>query len=1333
MQRRGVVLLLVIIFLTLFAALAISFVFYADAAAIHAELASQSASAADADVDPELLLGYFLNQLLYDARDDELGVYSALRGHSLMRTQWGADYSFNPDRTIDVQNTTVAFAGTGRLHMTYPDSAPPALALQDDFQLVNYTYFPADNFLRDPERLGYRAGLAAPRGAYTGSAHPSYTYADLNSLFLAAVQADGTLLVPSFHRPWLFGLLDASNPNWTSAEGKYKILRPRPAEHPATNGKPGFPYPEDATGDVKNLAIGSGGNDSLWLDLNFPVLTSRDGRKFKPLFAPLILDLDGKVNLNVHGNIRGDGGTHVSNQGWGPWEVSLRRVLAADAEEWKNLLRGSAQAPALGRYGPDGQPSPGPPSIATFGPTPPLYAQVDFDGCQAGGAPSGLLTLPTGTNAFPTFPAGYDNASAAECTNHPAIYRVLGAPGRDNAGYDRRFSLANLEAILRHRDMSSLGLASDPFTLCPKNLTDGRTRMLVTTDSADLNRPGLVPWMRSLTPYALTSRSQQYPRVPEKLLGGGAMAFPSVPSSPAPFDDFTQRGRAGDAPLTRVDLNRALPAYPSADPMTGKITDFVGFMAAQQARQALARDILLRLVKAVGAYDLTAYGVSAAWAVHVPPGPPEIDTLRWLAQLAVNVVDHIDSDDIVTPFPWAQLAGSSAFAALYSDQWVYGTELPRVLLNEAYAEYVNIPAEAGPDKRATRYVVHVWLELYNPLQSDPALSSNGDAPLDGSYQIVLTRANRDLLSPSDSANVLGDPDRTGAKQRYDFGQVYTASSDFTPAVLPTCDKAGGGFYVVGPADPVDGASPWDPGAAFGSMRKASMSYIEKVAPGQVIPPPNPTVLLRRLACPSLPYQPDPALDPLTLPYNPWVTIDFVPSLPLARAITNDGAGFPNTPTPLAKRTAMGRVQPYDGNPVTLMPQAPDPALTGQPQHTFYAHNQDAVFDPRPAFDWLIHPDRPLISPMELIHVGCCKPHQLTALFKNQTYSGYQTFNHAPYWVLSDPASPLYRAFELLATGCRAGGAAGADCTPGKININTIFDPEVFLALCDPQSSNGFSDADVQQIYTWMLASRTPGGTPGPTDRPFRSLGSACFTSSGNLYADAGGIDDTILRGNPSHPLYDAAQRPIRLFEIVKQPLAGSAIQDHPVQRYELMTKIHNQLTTRSNLFAVWLTVGFFEVNDDTTRPVQLGAELNRDTGRHIRHRMFAVVDRSQLIALFGGSGQAPITSTTAVPAAGPATIVPSSMQSPAPVLGNYTWSIRPGMLLRVTGPDATGQVNTEDIVVSAATTSTFTATFFRAYPSGFTSIAAYGNPGPRLGSMNPAREPTVVPYFSVIR
>src|SRR5439155_16536534 len=141
-------------------------------------------------------------------------------------------------------------------------------------------------------------------------------------------------------------------------------------------------------GDVKNL-LGSPGyfdalsgrlvnNDSVWLDLGAPVRTAANGRRYKPLFAPLIVDLDNRINVNVHGNVRGAGGTHASNQGWGPWEVNPGRVLTG-GNEWANLLLGARQAPRLGRYGGDGQPGAAGTQTAA-GPLPHAYAQVDFDG-----------------------------------------------------------------------------------------------------------------------------------------------------------------------------------------------------------------------------------------------------------------------------------------------------------------------------------------------------------------------------------------------------------------------------------------------------------------------------------------------------------------------------------------------------------------------------------------------------------------------------------------------------------------------------------------------------------------------------------------------------------------------------------------------------------------------------------------------------------------------------------------------------------------------------------------------------------------------------------------
>ncbi|MGH2651373.1 MAG: hypothetical protein ACRDHK_09205, partial [Actinomycetota bacterium] len=188
-------------------------------------------------------------------------------------------YGFN-DQVLNTQ----PFNGTGRLHFTHGlDSG--AISGADDHRLINYQAFDGEP-LRDPERYGTRANARQARPFFTGGFSAPYTYPDLNSMFLAAARSEGTVITPSFHRDWLFGPLDAANPNWTSPNGKYLTLRPRPAEM-----GPGFPL-SGRHGDVKNLVDAPGGNDSIWIDLGHPVQKAPDGRKFKPLFAFYVEDLD---------------------------------------------------------------------------------------------------------------------------------------------------------------------------------------------------------------------------------------------------------------------------------------------------------------------------------------------------------------------------------------------------------------------------------------------------------------------------------------------------------------------------------------------------------------------------------------------------------------------------------------------------------------------------------------------------------------------------------------------------------------------------------------------------------------------------------------------------------------------------------------------------------------------------------------------------------------------------------------------------------------------------------------------------------------------------------
>ena len=53
--------------------------------------------------------------------------------------------------------------------------------------------------------------------------------------------------------------------------------------------------------DVDNM--GRGRPDSVWVDLGMPVRYTSEGKAYKPLFAILCLDMDGRLNLNAHGNL----------------------------------------------------------------------------------------------------------------------------------------------------------------------------------------------------------------------------------------------------------------------------------------------------------------------------------------------------------------------------------------------------------------------------------------------------------------------------------------------------------------------------------------------------------------------------------------------------------------------------------------------------------------------------------------------------------------------------------------------------------------------------------------------------------------------------------------------------------------------------------------------------------------------------------------------------------------------------------------------------------------------------------------------------------------------
>ncbi len=497
---------------------------------------------------------------------------------------------------------------------------------------------------------------------------------------------------------------------------------------------------------------------------------------------------------------------------------------------------------------------------------------------------------------------------------------------------------------------------------------------------------------------------------------------------------------------------------------------------------------------------------------------------------------------------------------------------------------------------------------------------------------------------------------------------------------------------------------------------------------------NVTVVLQRLACPFL---------PANATTNPYITVDYFDGnaagnqfgmslqYNVAGAIKNRTTGPPAGLLGSWKGTGQasyGRLQPYtalaslwspQGAPTSPPPPAPPVVWTNDPavlttgnnaqssdandqgfNHTFYKHNvgtTPAFITANNPFDWLVHLDRPLISPVELFCVSAWKPHELTQQFCIGTLTG-TTLNvmkhqHLAQWNGSTPTTTinytagattppppntpaftaatntavggtpsatnandvrLYRALSLLDVRERSLGMPFGGRVAGRVNINTIWDSGMtnpnaladgastsptFSAVCAADSNNTlmFTKANVNSVWQYILSTRTkilPNSTSvvalpawtatAYTDQPFLPP-SASYTTA--TPAPTGGVAAAAAEtqlGTTANRNQGIQQTLLGLLgQIVPgsgpppQSLAALAFTNaHPYMRNQFLNKIHNNFTTRSNTFAVYCTIGYFQVTNPgpysaTNRPI-LGQELGINDGTNIRHKFYAIVDRTNL-------------------------------------------------------------------------------------------------------------------------
>lgn len=1316
------------------------------------------------------------------------------------------------------------------------------------------------------------------------------------------------------------------NTDWISPEGRAKVLRPRPVDQLTDSdfldpafaplaGRPlpglanyatpalrlnlyrlitdriatgkiiGYPPPnavdpatgrQTFTGDVQNLTGGVGvqENDSILVDLGLPA-QKYNNRLIKPLVSILVVDQDGLIDLNAHGNAANTG-AHGSVQGFGPWEVNPLRLYDNETvPATKTALLTEMSTLVRSRYGSTGNPTARNGRFSLpFSPAASRLSQASLVNWNAAGAsavgPTPAFQLPTFTpvagypaNPFATNPLYggpgffdddvFDAGEPADkARNHPGLYRPsdwptlaagmsLANPFAFPVGDLRRFRHRYAAPLDEYRQTSvhtpgmfvrdgvigtypsATAAEQASYRLDPAHAR----RLLLTLRGGTPDLPGLAPAYDRVDStqtlqlpagsvhafHAAAAFPQAYPAAPQPT--GGA-PFPSDFAPPATGNTKVD-GRNVRAALGPVDLNRPLADFRN-DPTQPLSPANVGNqLQARVDRQNLARDIYARLVVATGANALVD-PVTGNVQANAPPAGDDFRALRYLAQLAVNIVDAVDNDDANTLFVWNPPAGgpgssgplapvdasatptgvdalTAAGLAEVQDRVVFGVEKPRLVINEAYAEVANDPTDTFPapmmvptkDAR-----VRVWVELLNPTATPSPTGLNpagpqgaGDAVLHypvgpgvpvafSPYQLVVTRADNSGQNVpnnlADPANVTGDVTVPGG-------------AAVTPDILLTFDNTGGttvvppnngnyapvagrvpGVLVVGPT--VTGGRPTEY-APTGFP--TALTYVTSDTPGPGVStvmaytlnsgtpnkPPSATnlevgtsaagrngdlrrhvVLLRRLANPYLP--PSAA--------NPYLSADTMDHVPAHDAVirgetdmmdrmprsARPGAGYDD----FAIRFAAGKIEPYAGfaqrDATTgfvpaaaqigttfsaVVQQAPNPVLATEPQHTLGRHNGRTPTAPAgptftanpPAllggetlaapFDWLVHPDRPMVNALELLHVQAVKPHLVTQYTLQppaggpvrrgageapwlgvqgvgDPQPGLPAFDDAPATGTGRPranvtaANPrskngLFRALDLIrAKPWGAGGGVGGR-VQGRVNLNTIQDVRVLMALLDPPDTagtngNAFDTAAVQLLWEALINPATPTAgvpyrtvaratadeagfdpnpanttpanlakrhyvpTPGPTvdddptnpnaDRPFRLFGAADLPQGGVVGAAPGGVglQDTLLRTDPA----------------TGRPIIDNPSQAHPYLRAEMARKLLNNATAVSNVFAVHVTVVWHEVRqeggaaaffDEGTlggQPVRrqlLGKEVFRETPGDMRQQYFAIVDRSNLL------------------------------------------------------------------------------------------------------------------------
>ncbi|HBH53385.1 MAG TPA: hypothetical protein DDY91_15980 [Planctomycetaceae bacterium] len=430
-----------------------------------------------------------------------------------------------------------------------------------------------------------------------------------------------------------------------------------------------------------------------------------------------------------------------------------------------------------------------------------------------------------------------------------------------------------------------------------------------------------------------------------------------------------------------------------------------------------------------------------------------------------------------------------------------------------------------------------------------------------------------------------------------------------------------------------------------------------------------TIYLERRADLSRTGPPAGQFDPQYERDNPWITVDhFTVALPNSLPIQDSKL---KTAELISLLKNLGSAERF--NPLVVMERllpSQGVASWGLPQlaNTIGLNNS---LIPASNTVWQPHFDRDFDSVIDLLRVPLYGPNKTTTLLSagGQPLIDF-SFSAGNIPTDTSDLTPSMAASKFLQpthwTGVRTNGnrwyrlldlfevppmgreviaarfpqltAESVSRIPGRLQLNAISHPEnLFSLLDDPrtfaiQGGQGTPERIVDALESnrewWNEFTRTRDGLdpivqlplPGnPSARPFRSFSHAAagsakpeileFTRLRRLGLDAAANNPTgSFDATTPTRVTRSSNNYRRLWEARTAADRSNNTVD-PVSRNRLLGKVVNNSTTRSNVFMVWMTVGFFDaifpVPQNPTI-VQVGQELEDQS----RRRGFFVLDRS---------------------------------------------------------------------------------------------------------------------------